>query len=70
MDPIVKDYNDTVSIELLDRIRKGTPYFFEKLVVELLSALSDLMLQYQVGVNVKKQYTTFDIDEDFFIEDD
>ena len=166
VDPIVKDYNDTVSIDLLDRIRRGTPYFFEKLVVELLSAmgykgtngqafvtqksndsgidgiinqdalgtrtvyiqakryqvgnnvgrnemqaffgalsgfgsdrgvfittsnfsngaieyaknqhivlingvrLSDLMLQYQVGVNVKKQYTTFDIDEDFFIEDD
>lgn len=164
--PAVKKHNDSVSIELLDRIRKGTPYFFEKLVVELLSnmgykgengqamvtqksndkgidgiinqdalgtstvylqakkyqatnkvgrkemhsfvgalsdfgsdrgvfittsdftggaieyaknqhivlingvRLSDLMLQYQVGVNVKKQYTTFDIDEDFFIEDD
>lgn len=164
--PAVKKHNDSVSIELLDRIRKGTPYFFEKLVVELLSnmgykgengqamvtqksndkgidgiinqdalgtstvylqakkyqatnkvgrkemhsfvgalsdfgsdrgvfittsnfsngaieyaknqhivlingvQLSDLMLQYQVGVNVKRQYTTFDIDEDFFIEDD
>ncbi|WP_208422585.1 restriction endonuclease [Latilactobacillus fragifolii] len=163
---IVKKYNDSVSIELLERIRKGSPYFFEKLVVELLSnmgykgingqafvtqksndsgidgiinqdalgtstvyiqakryqvgnnvgrnemqaffgalsgygsdrgvfittsdfsngaieyarnqhivlinglQLSDLMLQYQVGVNIKKQYTTFDIDEDFFIEDD
>lgn len=166
VDSVVKKYNDSVSIELLERIRKGSPYFFEKLVVELLSnmgykgenghamvtqksndkgidgiinqdalgtstvylqakkyqvgnnvqrnemqaffgalsgygsdrgvfittsdfsdgaveyaknqhivlinglQLSDLMLQYQVGVNVKKQYTTFDIDEDFFIEDD
>ncbi|WP_413476161.1 restriction endonuclease, partial [Latilactobacillus fuchuensis] len=166
VDSVIKKYNDSVSIELLERIRNGTPYFFEKLVVELLSSmgyrgengqaivtqkssdsgidgiinqdalgtstvyiqakkyqignnigrkeiqafygalsgfgsdrgvfittsdfaqtavdyakgqhivlinglqLSDLMLQYQVGVNVKKQYIVFDIDEDFFIEDD
>lgn len=165
-DAIIKKYNDAVSIELLDRIRNGTPYFFEKLVVELLSAmgykgkngqaiitqksndqgidgiinqdalgtstvyiqakryqignnvgrnnlqsfygalsgygsdrgvfittsdftqgaieyaknqhlvlinglqLGNLMLQYQIGVNVKRQYSAFDIDEDFFIEDE
>lgn len=169
VDSVMKKYNDSVSIELLERIRNGSPYFFEKLVVELLSSmgyrgengqaivtqkssnsgidgiinqdalgtstvyiqakkyqignngnnigrkeiqafygalsgfgsdrgvfittsdfaqtavdyakgqhivlinglqLSDLMLQYQVGVNVKKQYIAFDIDGDFFIEDD
>ncbi|MCZ2493391.1 restriction endonuclease [Dellaglioa carnosa] len=162
---LINQYNNKISLDLLDRIQDGTPYFFEKLVVNLLTTmgykgsngeaivtqksndsgidgiinqdalgtstvylqakryqignkvgrnelqafvgalsgvgsdrgvfittsdfsanaieygknqhivlinglqLSDLMLQYKVGVNIKNKYITFDIDEDFFIDD-
>lgn len=36
---IIDNMNNEVSIELLDKIRNSDPYFFEQLVVDLLSRM-------------------------------
>lgn len=45
---IIDNMNNEVSIELLDKIRNSDPYFFEQLVVDLLSRMGDIAEKVEV----------------------
>ena len=67
---------ENLSDELLTKLRKTDPYVFEHMMIELMTrmgykgadgeALTKLMIEYKVGVQVQHTFELLEIDNDFF----
>ncbi|MDB6262851.1 hypothetical protein ODV15_09890 [Lactobacillus amylovorus] len=67
---------ENISDELLTKLRKTDPYVFEHIMIELMTrmgykgadgeALTKLMIEYKVGVQVQHTFELLEIDNDFF----
>lgn len=67
---------ENLSDELLTKLRKTDPYVFEHIMIELMTrmgykgadgeALTKLMIEYKVGVQVQHTFELLEIDNDFF----
>ena len=67
---------ENLSDELLTKLKKTDPYVFEHMMIELMTrmgyegadgeALTKLMIEYKVGVQVQSTYELLEIDNDFF----
>lgn len=67
---------ENLSDELLTKLKKTDPYVFEHMMIELMTrmgyegedgeALTKLMIEYKVGVQVQHTFELLEIDNDFF----
>lgn len=67
---------ENLSDELLTKLRKTDPYVFEHMMIELMTrmgykgadgeALTKLMIEYKVGVQVQHTFELLENDNDFF----